>query len=177
MQKILLPETAQRIQVTNLYDFECYRNGRLLWREHIKNLVTNEGLNDWLSKYLKGSAYTAAWYVGLIDAAGFSAIAAGDTAAQINGSNGWAELSEYDEANRQALTLGTVSGQSVDNSASKASFTISATKTIKGAFVISNNTIDGTSGVLLGAAAFASDRNMVDNDVLNVTVTSSAASA
>ena len=69
------------------------------------------------------------------------------------------------------MTLGSVTGQSVDNSASKAGFTINATVAIKGAFVCR-----GTS-VLLGAAAFATVRNMAATDVLNVTVTSSAASA
>ena len=96
--KILLPETAHKIRICNVYSFECYDSaGRLKWRDEIKNLVTNEGLNDWLTQYLKGAAYTAAFNVGLIDNAGFTAIAAGDTYAQIDGTNGWAELTDYDE--------------------------------------------------------------------------------
>lgn len=167
-----------KIQFYNEYTIECRdKNGKFKWKEVVKNLVTNQGLNDLLDKYFKGSSYTAGWFVGLIDNASFTAIAAGDTAAQINGTNGWLELSEYDEATREALTLGTVASQTVNNSASKASFTMNATKTVKGAFVISNSTIDGTTGVLYGAAAFSTTRDVVDDDTLNVTVTLSAASA
>src|SRR4051812_14332533 len=64
---------------------------KLKWVEEVPNLVTTEGLNDLLTKYLKGSSYTAAWFVALVNNAGFSAFANGDTAAQIGGSNGWAE--------------------------------------------------------------------------------------
>lgn len=160
----------------NVYTVECFdKHGNPKWVEKIQNIVTTQGFNDLLDKYFKGSTYTAAWYVGLIDNAGFSALAAGDTAAEINGSNGWDEMSEYDEATRPALTLGTPASASVDNSASKAVFTISATKTANGIFVVSTNTIDGTSGILYGAASFGSPRAVVDDDVLNVTVTLSFA--
>src|SRR5512143_1622046 len=141
----------------NTYLFECFdRYGNLKWVEEVNNLTVDEGLNDLLSKYFKGTTYTAAWYVGLVDNAGFTAIAAGDTAAKITGTanppttNGWQEFDEYDEANRQTLTLGTVSGKSVDNSASKAVFTISATGVVKGGFVVTTNAKLGTSGVLYG---------------------------
>ena len=166
------------VAIHNVYDVECFdRAGRLKWREVVGNLITTEGLNDLLDKYLKGSTYTAAWYVGLIDNAGFTAIAAGDTAAQINGSNGWAELSEYDEATREVLTLGTPAAGSVDNSASKASFTINASKSVEGAFIASLSTKDGTTGTLYGAAAFAATRVVISGDTLNVTATLTAASA
>lgn len=165
----------------SIYRFECFRQGRLLWVEEVPNIVVNEGLDDLLDKYFKGSSYTAAWYVGLIDNANFTALAAGDTAAEItndaSGSNQWQEAGDYDEASRQTLTLGSVSSQSVDNSASKAAFTMSGTVTIKGAFVISDNTKEGTTGVLYGAAAFTSARAVQDDDVLNVTVTLTSASA
>lgn len=168
----------------NIYKFECYdRFGKLKWVEEIPNLIVNEGLDDVLNKYFKGSGYTAAWYVGLIDNASFSAIAAGDTAAKITGTvnapttNAWQEFDDIDEANRPALTLGSVSGQSVDNSASKAAFTINATGTVNGAFVVTTNTILGTSGVLYGAASFSATRAVESGDTINVTVTLTSASA
>lgn len=163
------------IQLENVYLFEAFdKDGNLKWVEEVPNTVVNEGLNDLLDKYLKGSSYTAAWYVGLINNSGFSAIAAGDTAAS---HAGWTELTGYSESVRQTLTLGSVASQSVDNSASKASFSINATVTINGAFVISNSTKSGTSGVLYGAASFSSPRSLVSGDTLNVTVTLTAASA
>ncbi len=174
------------VALRNIYVFECFdRYGRLKWRETVKNIVVNEGLDDLLDKYLKGSGYTAAWYVGLVDNANWTAFAAGDTAAKINTTanppttNGWQECTAYDEATREALTLGSVSGQSVDNSASKASFTINATKTLKGGFIASVGTKGGTTGVLYGEVAFTSGntRAVESGDTLNVTVTLTAASA
>ena len=39
--------------------------GALKWLEEFDNLVVTDGLNDSLTQHLKGSNYTAAWYVGL----------------------------------------------------------------------------------------------------------------
>lgn len=144
---------------------------KLKWVEYVKNLVTTEGKNDELSKYLKGSSYTAAFYVGLINNASFSALAVGDTAAQIGGSNGWLEATAYSESVRQTLTLGSVSAASVDNTASKAVFSINGTITINGAFVATVSTKSGTTGVLFGEASFASTRSLLSGDTLTVTVT------
>lgn len=158
------------------YHVECHdKDGNLKWEERFSNVVTTEGKNDLLDKYFKGSSYTAAWYVGLIDNASFTAVAAGDTAAAIttgaSGANQWGELTEYNEANRQTLTLGTPSGGSVDNSASKAQFTINATITARGAFVASASGKLATSGKLYSAGEFGASRSLVNNDVLSVTAT------
>jgi hypothetical protein len=159
----------------NVYRVECFdRDGNLKWVEENPNLTVNAGLNDVLSQYFKGSTYTAAHYVGLIDNAAFSAIAAGDTMAS---HAGWAESTAYSNANRPTLTLGSVASQSVDNSASKAAFNVNATATIKGAFVTTNNTKGGSTGTLYGAAAFGSTRSVENGDTLNVQVTLTSASA
>lgn len=159
------------VAVTSLYRFECRdRDGRLKWVEEVRNLVVNTGLNELLDKTFKASSYTAAWYVGLIDNASYSAIAAGDT---MGSHAGWLESTAYGDATRRTLTLGSVSGGSVDNSASKAAFAINGTATIKGAFVTTNNTKGGTTGTLYGAAAFSSNRAVENGDTLNVTITNS----
>lgn len=166
------PEINVGKKVSEHYIVEAFRDGKLLWVEEFDNLVVNVGLDDSLDKHLKGSAYTAAWYVGLTD--GTPSFAAGDTMAS---HVGWTEEQTYDELVRQDLTLGAVSGQSVDNSASKAVFTISGTATFGGAFVCSDNTKGGTTGILYGGGAFSQDRALIDNDVLNVTVTCTAAAS
>lgn len=158
--------------VSSLYRFECFdRAGRLKWVEEVRNLVVNVGLNELLDKTFKGSGYTAAWYVGLVDNASFSAIAAGDT---MGSHAGWLESTAYSDGTRKALTLGTVASGSVDNSASKAAFAINGTATIRGAFVTTNSTKGGTTGTLYGAAAFAANRAVENGDTLNVTVTLTA---
>jgi hypothetical protein len=149
-------------------------DGRLKWVEEFTNLVVNAGLNDSLDKHLKGSSYTAAWYVGIT--AGTPTFAAADT---MSSHAGWTEVTAYTQANRPTLTLGTVASQSVDNSASKATFSINANGTvIGGAFVVSNNTKGGTTGTLYGGGAFAAGNKTLDNgDTLDVTVTLTASAS
>src|SRR5690242_14266502 len=85
------------------YAVECIgENGTIKWRDLFCNLVVTGGKNDLLTQYFKGSAYTAAWYVGLIDNAGFTVIAAGDT---MGSHSGWAESTAYANAGRPALVL------------------------------------------------------------------------
>ena len=174
----------KQLGLSTIYRFECFdKHGHLKWIEEIPNLVVNEGLDDVLTQFFKGSGYTAAFSVGLIDNAGFDVLGIEDDAAGIitggptSGSNGWGEVTEYDEATREVLTLGSIVAQSVDNTASKASFAINATITINGAFVVRGDTAKlGTSGTLYGEASFASARSAESGDTLNVTVTLTSAS-
>lgn len=155
-----------------LYEVECLApDGSVRWRETFRNLVTTAGKNDLLTQYFKGSAYTAAWFVGLVDNAGFTAIAAADTAAS---HAGWTESTAYSNATRPALTLGTAASASIDNSASKASYTINATATINGAFTITVSTKGGTTGTLYSAGSFGAPRSVISGDTLNVQVTLTA---
>ena len=145
--------------------------GREKWREVNDNLVTNAGLNDILDKYLKGSSYTAAWYVGLKGAG--TAIAA-DT---MSSHSSWSEITDYSQSARPTLTLGTVSSQSVDNSSSVETYSINGTATVAGAFLNTDSTKSGTTGTLYGVVDFSSSRSVLSGDTLEVTVTLTAASA
>jgi hypothetical protein len=169
------------IKIVNFYEVCCYAHegGLLLWRERIKNLTVTQGLNDILTKYFTGSSYTAAWYVGLINNASFTALAAGDTSQQINGSNGWIEDTAYSGSVRQTLTLGSASSGSISNSASPASFTMNASGTLNGAFVASTSTQSTGSGgtILYGEASFSSTQPYSSGNVITVTVTLTAATA
>lgn len=163
---------VETIAFENHYVVECIGpDGKLKWTDEFDNLVTTAGLTDNLDKYLKGSSYTAAFYVGLTD--GTPTPAAGDT---MSSHAGWSEVTAYDESVRQTLVLGTVSAGSVNNSASKASFTISTNSTtVGGAFIVTDSTKGGTSGVLYGIGAFTGgDKSTDDGDTLNVTVTLTA---
>ena len=163
-----------KFTLENYWQVECIGpDGKLKWSDEFTNLVVNAGLNDSLDKHLKGSSYTAAWYVGLIS--GTPTVAAGDTMAS---HAGWAENQDYTGSTRPTLVLGTVSGQSVDNSASKASYAINATATIGGAFLVNLPTKGQTSGTLYGGGAFSGGNRAVQNgDTLNVTVTATASAS
>lgn len=145
-----------------------------LWSEYAPNIVTNVGLSDSLDKHFKGSAYTAAWYVGL--SSGTPTFAAGDTMAS---HAGWVEVAPYSGA-RPTLTLGAVTTGvtgSVDNSASKASYTITANMVVGGAFVVTLPTASQTSGTIYGGAAFnGGNRTVSSGDTLNVTINLTAVS-
>ena len=162
------------IALENTYEVECHDlEGNLKWSDVIHNLVTTAGLNDILDKYLKGSAYTADWYVGLTS--GTPTVNAADT---MSSHSGWTEIADYSETPRQTLTLGTVSGGSVNNSASKAVFSINGTATIGGAFVTSVATKSGTTGVLYGVGAFTGgNKGVSSGDTLSLSLTLTAAAA
>lgn len=148
------------------YEVECFAaDGSLRWREDVTNLVTTAGKTDLIDKYFKGSAYTAAWFLGL---KGTGSAAAGDTLAS---HAGWAETTPY-AGNRPAISFGTTSGGS--NTATAVSFSITAAgpTTVAGAFVANVNT--GTAGTLYSAGDFAASRSVFAGDTLNVTLTVSA---
>ena len=160
-------------RLSSVYRFECFGvDGNLKWMEEVPNIVVTAGLNELLDKTFKASGFTAAWYVGLVDNASFSAYAAGDI---MSSHAGWLESTAYSNANRPTLTLGSISGGSVNNSAAKASFNINATATIKGAFVVNENTKGGSTGTLYSEASFSANRSVISGDTLNVTVTLTAA--
>lgn len=148
--------------------------GKEKWRDTIKNLVTDAGLNHLLDVALSGGTQDTTWFVGLTD--GTPTAAAGDTMAS---HAGWTEVTAYDEAARVAWTDGGVSNKSVDNSASPAEFTINAdSTTVGGAFLVGDSTKSGTTGTLYAIGAFsAGDKSLDDNDTLDVTATFTAAAA
>lgn len=156
------------------FKVECLdKDGNLKWTAESKNLVVNVGLQDMNTQYFKGATYTAAWYVGLYGAASSNNPAAGDT---MSSHAGWTEITGYSNANRPTATFGTATTADpsvIDNSASPASFSINATNTIGGAFLVNNNTKGGSTGTLFSAADFQSpgDRSVVSGDTLNVTYT------
>lgn len=147
--------------------------GNVIREEVIENLVVDEGLNHLLDSTLAAATQITTWYIGLTD--GTPTPAAGDT---ITGTHaGWSEVTGYDEANRQTWTPGSVSGQSVDNSASKATFTITSdSTTVGGAFLVSDNTKGGSTGTLYSIGAFSGgDVTLSGGSTLEVTATFSTA--
>ena len=163
----------------NFWEVVCYdSSGAEKWREENKNLVTTAGANHILDGTFKSGTQITAWYVGLKNA-GTAVIA--DT---MGTHSTWTEIlhtSKYSETVRQTLTLGSITGtttSTVDNSASKATFSMNATSTVAGAFVVSNNaTSSATTGTLYGVVDFGSTRGVINGDTLEVTVTLTAASA
>jgi len=141
------------------------------WVDEVHNLVTTVGKNNILDNHLSGSAYTAAWYLGLIRATGYTTgPAAGDTMAT---HSGWTESVAYSNAARATTAWSAAAAGSKALSAG-AVFNINATDTIKGCFLNSIATKSGTTGTLYSAGLFTDgDQPVVNGNTLTVTYTAS----
>lgn len=159
-------------EVHGRYTVQCFGpDGKLKWSDEIENLVTTVGKNNMLDNHLAGSAYTAAWYMGLIGATSYTTGAAvGDTAAS---HGGWAEDVTYSQGARPTAAFSAASAGSKALS-SALTFSINGTVTIKGCFLISNSTKGGTTGTLYSAGTFTGgDKALASGDTLSVSYSSS----
>lgn len=165
-------DLVESVKASGHYTVTCVgADGEIKWIDTIENLVTTVGKNDLLDKYLAGSAYTATWYLGLISSTSYTTgPAAGDTAAS---HGGWTEDATYSNATRPAPSFSSASSGS--KGASATAFNINGSATIKGCFLISNNTKSGTTGILYSAGLFSGgDKTVANGDTLNVTYTATA---
>jgi hypothetical protein len=167
---ILLPNSGS-MQAGGVFTVDHIRDGESLGKTIEKNIVVNEGLDSILDVVFHGSTQITTWYIGLFES-NYTPVA-GDTIA----SPGWTESTAYSESTRVEWTEAAASSQSITNSASKATFNINATKTMYGAFLVSDSTKSGTSGTLMAAARFSTSRSVVSGDQLVITYTFSIADA
>ena len=163
------------------YQVECRGpDGQIKWTDNIENVVCTEGKNFALDQILGGTAFVAA-YLGLISSVSYSAIAAGDTMAQIAGTNGWREAGTTNAPQwttpasgaRGTPSFSAASGGSKATSAA-VTFSISTSGTIKGCFIVIGTgavaTNLSTAGRLLSAGLFSGgDKVVGSGDTLSVT--------
>jgi len=141
------------------------KNGEVSQIETIHNRIPTEGLNHVLNTVFKGGAQYSSWYLGLYE--GTYTPTDGDTAASVASSA--TECTAYAESTRQAFTSGAVASGTLDNTASRAEFTMSANKTVYGGFLVSSSTKGGTNGVLLSIVRFSSPKVLESGSTLRVT--------
>ena len=164
-------------KATGRFLMECYdKDGILKWSAEESNLVVNVGLQYMAGTALTSTTQITTWYVGLYGAGASNTPAAGDT---MSSHAGWTEVTPYTGARPTATFVAATNANPsvVTNSASPASFAITSTQTVGGAFLVSNSTAGGSTGTLFSAADFQSpgDRAVVSGDTLNVTYTFSLA--
>lgn len=155
------------------HDVKCFdADGNRKWLDLAKNSLTNAGLNHILNAVFNSATQITTWYMGLVDNAGWTAFSAADTSAS---HAGWTESQAYAAANRQTWGTTTTSSQSITNG-SAVSFVMNAVKTLKGIFIISDNTKGGSSGTLMSTAAFSAGlQTVASGDTIQSTYTLSAA--
>lgn len=153
------------------WEWEHYRDGKLIDQWTDTNLITNEGLDEILDVMFSSATQITSWYVAIFED-DYTPIA-GNTYA----TPGYTESSAYSEGTRPAWSEGGVSSQSITNSASKATFTINATKTIYGASLVGGGTAASTKGdtagggTLYASSKFGVAKAVESSDVLKVTIT------
>jgi hypothetical protein len=167
---ILMPSDS--LKLGGRFHVEHIRAGELIDEFEFPNLVVNEGLDHVLNTVFHGGGQVGTWYIGLFE--GNYTPVPTVTAATITAAA--TETTAYDEAQRQPFDEAASSAQSITNSASKATFTMNATKTIYGAFLISNATKSATSGTLFSAARFTTAKAVAASDQLLVSYTFNASS-
>lgn len=163
---------AEQAHARGTYTVQCHdEQGNLKWEDEFPNLVTTVGGNDMLDKYCAGSSYTAALYIGLISSTSYTAVALADTMAS---HAGWLEAGGtnaplYTQGARPTTAWAAAASKSKALS-SPLTYTIGATGgTIKGCFLTTVATKDGTTGVLVSAGLFTGgDKVVATGDTLSV---------
>ena len=162
------PETSG-IKFTGWIHLKHYdKDGNLLNERMCPNGVTDVGINNNLDVAFDAATQITAWSLGLVDNAGFTAFAAGDTMAS---HTGWTEFTSYAEATRVLIVFEAAAAKAVSNSVTSADFNINAAGVLQGVFVASNNVKGGTTGTLWATAAFASTITVANTDLIKITYT------
>jgi hypothetical protein len=171
----------EKAEVGGYYVAECYDpDGKLKWRDEIKNVVCTVGKNLALDTLFAGSAYTVVGpFMGLISSVSFGA---GPMATDTMASHaGWTEAGVTNAPTytipRHTCVWGAASGGSKTLSAAL-TFAVTGTGTIKGSFIVLGtgavSTIDDTNGILWSAGLFTGgDKVVSSGDTVNVSYTAS----
>jgi len=168
-----------RFLAETVWDVEHWRKGKLLSLTSDHNICTDEGLNALLNIMFDGGTQIAAadWFVLIFETD--TTPAAGTTYA----TPVFTESAAYGEATRPAYTAAAAVAKVTTNTASKASFTMNATKIIYGGALVGGGTDADTKsdaaggGTLYCASKFASSKSVENGDVLKVTIAITAADA
>lgn len=157
-----------KMKLAGHWDVECVNpDGSIAWTESIHNMTLLAALTDVLAVYLGAGVQKVAWFLGLIDNSGFASLSINDTAAS---HPGWTENTAYSGGARPAWTPGTAAGQAIA-SAAVTTWPMTATATIRGAFLISDSTLGGAAGLMFATGQFASNRSVVNGQSLKATYT------
>lgn len=175
------------LNITGRYVVEHWRNGKRINEWHFSNDIVNEGKNKVLGVMFNAATQITAWYMGLIDNAGYTALAATDTYDDIDqAGNGWDEFKNYTDpgngdsaTTRPAWDEAAPSAQSITNN-SVTVYDITGTGTVKGLFLcggVGTANVKGdhaAAGTLWATALFSGDVAVLNGDQLKVTYTISA---
>ena len=154
-------------ELDSTWHWKLFRDGKLVDEWESKNVVTTQGISYMLDCMFDSSAQTS-WYVGLFNNDYTPAVT------ETYQSRDFVESDGYSEGARVLYQSAAAGGTTeISNSGNVAEFSISATTTIYGAFLASDNTIHDTSSgeTLYNISKFSSSRSVESGDTLQVTIT------
>src|SRR3989304_6899883 len=166
--------------IKSKWDWECYRNGKLLWKETIENIVTNQGLNRLLDTmfYAGSTTQITTWYVCLFED-NYTPLSTNTYAVP-----GYDECdsADYSGTRKTWTPNAAASSQQMSNSNSKAEFTMTGTLTVYGGALVgatagtpqTQGDTAATNGTLYCSSKFSTSKAVVNGDVLKVTITLTA---
>lgn len=161
------------------WNFECYRkDGTLRWSELDRpNVITDEGFNAWLNIMFHGATQITAWYIFPVET---------DTTAATTMTYAvpvFTEWDGYSELTRQAFVEAESTAKSTTNSANKATYTSTETKTLYGGALVGGGTAADTisdtagGGTLFCYSKFSAGKPVENTDTFKVYCTISIANA
>jgi len=174
---------AFRLIVYSRWNFECYdAKGNLKWAECDRpNIMTHEGLNFILNVVFHGTANVAKWYIAIVESDTTAA------ATMTYATPVYTECTAYTGGARPEFNEAAASSEAITNSANKATFTMSDTKTLYGAALVGGGTgadtaeIPGNTGDAAGKlmcySKFSSSKAVESGDVFKAWCTITAAHA
>jgi hypothetical protein len=160
-----------KVKLGTWWEYELIRQGKPIDKWENGNVCTAQGLNHMLDVVFHGVTAIATWYIGIFES---NTVPADGTTYAVPV---FTECSAYVAAARQAYVEAAAGSKSITNSASKASFTMNAPKTIYGAALFGGGTdptvISNTAGggTIFAASKFAVSKDVVATDILLVTCT------
>jgi len=182
------PQAHSDLSPRGRFQVEHWRDGKLIGEYEFPNGITDEGKDQLLDTQFDAATQITTWYLGLVDNANFTALAAADTYDEIDqAGNGWDEFSDYtDPGNGDSATTRPVwnpdaaASQTITNG-TVVVFDITATGTIKGLFLAGGGTApenkgDHAAGSTLWATALfdSGDVDVQNGDQLKATYTVTA---
>ncbi len=164
-----------KLKTTGVFHFKQVRDGVVIDKWDSENQVTDGGLDYILGTSLKGLATISTWYIGVYT--NIYAVSGSETASDVAALTG--EFStELAETTRIEWPSASVSAQTVTNT-EEAVYTSASIDdiVIRGAFLISDNTKQGTSGTLFCITNYDSAKTISTGDKLYITYSVVASSS
>lgn len=149
-----------------VYRVETIVNGEVIDVSHEHNIMPQQSI-DHIASLIRGGGASpiSGWYIGLFENnyVPDPSVTAADLQIAVG------ESQAYDESSRRDWNNAYDGVGFIGNTGGPAEFSMNATKNIHGAFIVSNATKGGTSGILLSIARFSTAKTVEAGTVLRVT--------